>query len=533
MACAGWFTLGKERMSLASIRSNRTKLALAGLAIAGFTMRVWGIRYGLPYLYHPDEPLGAAVALNMLKMGDLNPHFFGYGSLFFYLNALAYIPYYLIGEIAGFFHTPADIPSLQQFVVGVGRTLMPSQIILGRLVSVALGVLCIPVVYWLGSRLSNRQVGLLAAALVALSPALVLHSQFITPNILATLMVLVTLATLLHLTPQSRWPSYVLVGMALGGAVASKYNAAMLGISYLVACLTLHGWAALRKFNTYLSPLVAALAFLAVTPYAVLDWPTFIKDTEFHLSYYTVTSHPGMEGNTLEFYVRYLLGQHGVFAFMGLLPVTSYIKTRNRNGLILASFALPYVLYVSTLRIRNDRTILIALPVLLIMAADFVHMVWQRMARSELFRFRRPAQAAWIAFVAIWLVYPAWQAVEQNIRSVTPDAREYSRRWIEASVPTGTRIAAEAYSPFIDPERYEVTYFSALILNSPEWYVEQGYDLLVLSSGAFARYYNMPERYPAEVAKYDALPARFSEIARFDQNGVIVRVLSVGRDHPR
>jgi hypothetical protein len=57
--------------------------ALVGLIVLGLVLRVWGITFGLPYLYHPDEPLGVSVAINMVKTGDLNPHFFGYGSLFF------------------------------------------------------------------------------------------------------------------------------------------------------------------------------------------------------------------------------------------------------------------------------------------------------------------------------------------------------------------------------------------------------------------------------------------------------------------
>src|SRR5450756_614705 len=161
------------------IYSERPMLILLGVMVVGLVLRLGGLSYGLPYLYHPDEPLGATVALNMLKTGDLNPHFFGYGSLFFYLNALAYIPYFLLGRLLNVFHSPADIPNLQMLALGVGQTFMPAQIVLGRLVSVGEGMACIPVAYWIGSRLSNRRVGLLAAGCVALSPTDVIHSQFI------------------------------------------------------------------------------------------------------------------------------------------------------------------------------------------------------------------------------------------------------------------------------------------------------------------------------------------------------------------
>jgi hypothetical protein len=102
-------------MSNLSADSTRNwgRWALIGLIALGLGLRVWGISFGLPYLYHPDEPVGAGVAINMVRTGDLNPHSFGYGSLFFYLNALAYGLYFVLGRLVGLFQTPTDLPQLQ------------------------------------------------------------------------------------------------------------------------------------------------------------------------------------------------------------------------------------------------------------------------------------------------------------------------------------------------------------------------------------------------------------------------------------
>ncbi|MGB3058399.1 MAG: hypothetical protein WBE17_01555, partial [Anaerolineae bacterium] len=50
--------------------------ALAAILLIAVALRLWGINFGLPYLYHPDEPGYVAIAQNMVKTGDLNPHFF-------------------------------------------------------------------------------------------------------------------------------------------------------------------------------------------------------------------------------------------------------------------------------------------------------------------------------------------------------------------------------------------------------------------------------------------------------------------------
>jgi 4-amino-4-deoxy-L-arabinose transferase-like glycosyltransferase len=499
--------------------------ALLGLIVLGAGLRVWGITYGLPYLYHPDEPLGINAGINMLRTGDLNPHFFGYGSLFFYLNALTSLVYFVAGKAIGVFHTPTDIPALQQITLGVGQSLLPTQVIVDRLASVLTGVLCIPVAYWLGRKLTDRVVGLLAAVLVTFSPTLVLHSIFVTPNILATLMVMLTLLALLRLTPTSRWSSFVLVGMAFGGAVASKYNDVLLVLPMTVTYLFVYGRSVWKKPLVYLSFLVAGLTFLAVTPYAILDFNKFSADTLYHLDYYSVANHPGMQGHTLEFYVTYLLSTEGLTAFIGLAAALTYVKPRNRNGLILAAFAVPYVIYISSLRVRNDRTILIVLPILLVMAADALVRLWRLPTATSVWRFR--VRTAIALFVIVSIGYMSLQTVKQNIQLVTLDGREYARQWIAANVPPETRLAAETYTPFMDPQRYQVNYLSGLRLNPPEWYVAQGYDLLVFSSGAYQRFYMYPEMYPTEIAQYEALFSRFPTVAEFDQNGMTIRILKV------
>lgn len=502
------------------------KLIIILLMVLGFVLRVWGIRYGLPYLYHPDEPL-AQNALTMVKTNDLNPHFFGYGSLFFYINAIAYWVYYLLGNMVGLFRSVTDIPDLQIIGMGVGRSLMPTEIMTGRLVSVLLGTLCIPVTYWLGKRLSSRHVGLLAAVWVTFSAPLVIHSQFITPNMLATFLVLLTLAILVRSTA---WPPYlssILIGLVFGCAIASKYNTALLVIPLGMAYFLQYGWRAIKKPALYISLVVTGLTFLAVTPYALLDFTNFWTDTIYHLQYYRSASHPGMEGNTISFYLNYLLKQEGLVVFLSILPIIGYLRTRNRTGLILASFAVPYTLYISSLDIRNDRTILITLPILLIMAADVLGSVWRRLLKSDSLRFRQLALASLTAFVILSTTYLIYKTTEANIKMTTPDAREYARQWIETNIPDGTKIAIESYSPFIDPEHYDMTYFPQLTLNSPDWYSQQDYDLLVFSSGQFARFYKNPDRYSEQVAKYDALWERFPEIMHFDQNGITVKVYQV------
>ncbi|MGH3650390.1 MAG: hypothetical protein ACRDU9_06725, partial [Acidimicrobiia bacterium] len=65
--------------------SARKRWPLLVVVMLGAVLRLWGIDWGLPYLYHPDEPNDLTRTMTMLQTGDPNPHWFHYGSLMFYL----------------------------------------------------------------------------------------------------------------------------------------------------------------------------------------------------------------------------------------------------------------------------------------------------------------------------------------------------------------------------------------------------------------------------------------------------------------
>src|SRR5690242_10117213 len=58
---------------------------LALIVLSALALRAWGVRGGLPYVDHPDEPNPVSYVVRMLRTGDLNPHFFQKPTLYVYL----------------------------------------------------------------------------------------------------------------------------------------------------------------------------------------------------------------------------------------------------------------------------------------------------------------------------------------------------------------------------------------------------------------------------------------------------------------
>ena len=130
----------------------------------GVGIRLYGVDYDLPYIYDQDEPMFVTRSLSMLKNYDPNPHWFGPpASTTMYLLAGTYAAIFVGGRIGGFFHDAADFRNLYYSD--------PSIFYLsGRIWSVLFGVASIWLVYKIGKRLFGPAAGLIAAAILALSP---------------------------------------------------------------------------------------------------------------------------------------------------------------------------------------------------------------------------------------------------------------------------------------------------------------------------------------------------------------------------
>jgi 4-amino-4-deoxy-L-arabinose transferase-like glycosyltransferase len=252
-------------------RVNSELILIGIILLIALLIRVWGVNYDLPYIYHPDEPGYIVISQNIFKTGDLNPHFFNYPSLFFYINALAYIPYYLLGKIIGIFRTPNDILPPISLAMGVTLAQMPTAVLLGRIITIGFGVGTVGLVYFNGKQITGRtSVGILASLMAAISPTTVWHSRLITPDTFVTFFASASLLASTLVYQQGKTWQYAIAGICVGLTASSKYNGGLVILSLLLAHLLRYGKAAFKQPKLYLALLLCGVGFLATTPYAIL-----------------------------------------------------------------------------------------------------------------------------------------------------------------------------------------------------------------------------------------------------------------------
>lgn len=508
-------------------------IALFLILVSAFGIRLIGIDFGLPYLYHPDEPKTIQIAQNIFTTGDLNPHYYSYPSLFIYLNALAYIPYYFYGTIKGEFSTPNDIPGITVLTMGVGEADQSSVVLLGRLLTVTFSVLSMFLVYLIGVEVSSKKrIGILSALFLALSPVSVSTSRYITPDAFVTFWILFTTLFCIRINQNGEIRDYLLAGIGCGLTISTKYNGVVIGIVILLAHFLRYDFREWKNHlfdrPLFLAVLMIPVSFLLTTPYAVLDVKNWFGGLSFEFTHYSA-GHAGMEGNSLVWYLTFLKSSEGMVVILGFLYMIINIRNFKSNYFPLIGFTFIYLFIVSLFQVRNDRTILPIVPFLCVFSGALCSDLYEGMITKN--RYSPILKNVTFILILMTVSYSLFQNTQVARKLVYPDGREVSANWIEQNLPSGSKIAIEAYSPYIDPSKYQIVPMTRIIDQPIEWYSNQGVKYLVFSQGMFQRYYDAPFLYKEEKTKYDGFFTSLPLIYETDANDYLIRIYSLSEDN--
>ena len=275
----------------------------------------------------------------------------------------------------------------------------------------------------------------------------------------------------------------------------------------------------------YLALALSAATFFVTTPFAILDHQKFLADLQFEARHYS-TGHPGMEGNTLNWYLVYLWRVEGPVAFLAVLEILRGIYVRSKQTILLSTLPLVYFTLISSFAVRNDRTLLPLTPFLFLLASSLLVNL-SRKTNTRQSHTRKLLIFAVGALTLASLTLPFLQAVKNNISLTTVDSRETARIWIAHNLPSGARIAIESYAPYVDPQRFSVQGFGRIIDHTPEWYIANGVEYLIFGQGMFGRFYQEPDRYSNDVAAYESLFCAFDMVKTFTDGGYEVRIYHV------
>ncbi len=490
-------------------------LPMAAILLLSLGLRLWGSGFGLPAytLYHPDEHALVERAAEILWTGDWNLHRFNYPPFYAYLNTAAYGLYFLYGVAQKLWEY------LPPFVV-------PQYYRVGRALTALIGTLSVLGVYLTARELWNRRAGLLAAALLGGNYLHIIHSHYATFDIMVGFLVLLTLlfSYLLTAHRDSRW--YFLAGLCAGLAGATKYNGAVAGIMPLVAHILSTPWGRWGWLDGRLVLAIGGflLGFLGGNPFALGNLPDLLTGLATVLHHYG-TEQPGFEGlgNWRWYPSVFFTSADSLWVLAGTLGLAGLVWKEWKKGLLLLVFPVFYYLLIARFIVRFERNMVPLLPFLALGGGWLLDAVSGWLAR----RFRRGAAVAHglaALGAALLLVLPVAAGLSFDHAISQTDLREVAGRWVEQHVAAGSKIAIEHYSIPFDHTRYWVEDVLRISNHDLAWYQQQGFDVLIVSDGAWPLLRQQAEAYASLLAVYDDLAERCTLLAEFipDPPGLVV-----------
>lgn len=473
------------------MRSTKIENAvLLGIIVLALLLRIWGIRFGLPYEYHPDENQYIRQAATMGEIG-LEPTWWNNPPLYKYVYLAEFGGLYVLGKVLSWYDSPAEF--------GAENTLDPTKLhLIGRATTAAFGILTVLIAYWLGKNYRNRDVGLISAAFLALAFIHVRDSHYAVNDIPLTL--LVTLATLaaVRLSQTGRIKWYMLGGIALGLGFSTKYSGLIAIVPLTVGHILSADFSlrAPRKIQVkrYLILIGAAvLSAIISSPYYVLT-PAKVWNDVYQFLY--LDSQRGFFGFQIdsvggfEFYLKTLVWGLGLGLLLLVISGIALAAIRHkRDDLILLSLPVSLFMFLGQQEMFFARFILPAVPVSLVLGAYFLQWFIDRYTiRKSIYLI------SVIVAVVILSFQPLSNAIRHNYILTKNDTRSLAKEWIESNLPSGSKVAVEwkhLSPPLSSPEgrmiasskEFEVADIQPGIALRPfDWYVEQEYEYLVFNS---------------------------------------------------
>jgi 4-amino-4-deoxy-L-arabinose transferase-like glycosyltransferase len=530
--------------------------AVAVVLVLGLMLRTWGLRFGLPYLEHPDEWAVADEAVRMLRSGDYSPFSYTYPTLTIYMQVGVAAAHFLWGAGAGLYRDLADLQP-QHFYVWM------------RALTAALGTGALALTYALGRSLYDRAAGLAAAAILAVLPAAAGDAHYVTTDTPAMFFTLLALLAIARVglagerTTKDEAPrvggegratqnrqrrellaGVLLAGLATGLAAATKYNVGVLvlplGLAVLLASrvLTEGRWRFVAA-GGMLAALGVLLGFTLGVPLWLRELPRLVDDLASIIVHYRFEGHPGAEASRPALFYWWALTSEGLlFALAALVGALLAFVRRSRADLLVLAFVVPTVLQLSGVKVVFFRNAMPLLPLLCILAAALLVAAMPR--KHEDTKARRPEEqknafvparlrafvlnpAALVALATLVIAAePFAQALHDEQLRARPTTRILATAWVEQCAPDGARVWLEDGTLTL-PARLRVQGGQPVTSHPPEWYRDNGFRLLVVNV-------DRAQNDPALLAAFGAPAATFERAG--ERHGPTLAIYDTGVGDP-
>ena len=405
-------------------------LAVAALLAGTFALRVWGAKHGMPYAFNADENAHFVPKAIGLFGHAWNPDYFVNPPAYTYVLHLVFLVAFGGREATS--HAFATDPT--------------SVFLAARVTSAALGTIAVGLLYLVGARMFDRRVGLLAAAVLSVAFLPVFYAHLGLNDVPTLAPICLALLGVAGIARSGRRRDFVLAGVGLGLACATKYTGGIVLVPLLGAAAVRRGGAAGALRGLALAAVAAVVAFVVANPYAVLTPSAFLDGISHQTS--TADEAGGKLGATWNSGIGYYLwtltwGLGFVPALAAVWGALALVRGERRLALVLLPAPVLFLVFMGTQQRFFGRWLLPIFPILCLLAAYAAFRAVDALAR--LAPAWRPTLVA-VAVVGL-CVQGVLYSVHSGLVLSRDDTRNITRAWLVEHVPATTKIVVEPVVP--------------------------------------------------------------------------------------
>lgn len=431
------------------------KHPLFWIIVLALVLRWWGADHGMPFVYDIDEP--ALVRSTTGLRFDPNPHHFDWPHLHFYLNYfVSFVLFYGFRGLLQILHLKDTVENILPILWRDPAIFY----LLARLFNGFLGALTVIPVFLTGKKLLGRKLGLVAALLLALFPYHVRQSHMALIDIPATFWVAWALYFSSKVLTSSKLSNYLWTGVFVGLAGSTKYNGAfvalVLPIAHFARLLNI-GSKQLSLFDggknnpssiiklsvtklfegfgkLVLAGVASVVAFFAGTPYALLDWKTFMgkDDPTGAMWQFTNVGSVPLEKYWFQVYDAFWLKMvNNLGVVLTVVFLIALVLMLVRRWSTRSFFLAPFIVFYFLLTARGTRNpshyYLIVYPSIALLVGDSVLRILQKLQAV----FKGKALTMGLFLI---LLNPLAIIVGDNILFSRLDTRQLVDTWVTQNV---------------------------------------------------------------------------------------------------